>query len=186
MKHKLLAAFFLLSTVAVTTGCDRPADDPVAAHAPAAGAVAPPPPPLDRPLDTSKLDVRMVLVDKPHAEGGGALVVFGVRIDNAGPEALSPSGTFPVNLGIALIDMAGKVVTRDFARVKIPFIATGGVAHVRVELPAAQLDGHGVLVELVQEEVTWFGDVGKPGIIVGPFHACAKTPGQLCLDAHGQ
>lgn len=84
-----------------------------------------------------------------------------VRVTNRGKLPIGSSGSWPVNLGIHLLEPSGKLLDNDYARATLPMIEPGE----SVTLPVTISDrASGQIVEFdpVQENVAWFHQTGSP------------------------
>ncbi|GGA11264.1 hypothetical protein GCM10011408_35770 [Dyella caseinilytica] len=106
---------------------------------------------------------------------GSDSIIVPVTLRNDGTARLTPYGDHAVNLGARLTDEAGNVVNVDFARLALPVSDPGQEVHAEFNLPASQLEGHGLSILPVQEGVAWFDQFGVSPVIEGPFHRCNEN-----------
>lgn len=116
----------------------------------------------------------------------GASIRFVVTLTNSGTVSISSQGAFPVNIGVELLASDGKVVKRDFVRARIPEIAAGASADVTVEVPAKDVVGNSIRLELVQEKVAWFSSFGVAPFDFGPFTSCDANGVATVCGADGK
>lgn len=190
----LIAAAFVLA------GCTEPpaANDadtvasPAATDgddvAPASGAQVGPDFQLDQPITKEDARASLALASQPAYRPRDDTLVLRVDVDNQGPTALVGKGTMPVQVGVVLAGPEGADTPpgrRDFVRVPLPLVQPGSSANIGVQVPAKEILGLGVQLDIVQERVGWFGrDHGKPTLEVGTFQRCDGAEGTLC-DASG-
>jgi len=118
----------------------------------------------------------------PGSQNPNGTYTIPVRIRNTGKVAMSGANNPPVNVGVKIDSLDGKGAVTDFARTPLPEIKPGEAKDVAVLVPVdPRLDGHTLSIELVQEHVGWFSNMGQPGIHVGPYTVCGKS---LCTTAH--
>lgn len=139
---------------------------------------------INQPLAPENVGAALSLIGSPRYREADDALVFDVEVKNTGQSSLVSAGSKPVQLGVTLagpegVDKApGK---RDFVRAKLPLTKPGGTAQVTVEIPAEAALGLQVQVELVQEDVAWFGRrYGHPTLEVGTFQRCVDEPSTLC------
>jgi len=105
----------------------------------------------------------------PRLTRSGAAVTGVVTLKNTG-DTLWLSGTSQghVRLGIQLLDPARTLLARDFQRADLPGdLAAGQAAKVPVSITLPDRSAHYVLkIDLVDEAVCWFEDVGSRPIYV--------------------
>ena len=190
MKLNALCASGLL----LLAGCNQPPATPTdaatattPAEAPA-GRTFPADFKLDTPIPAAAIKTDMALVGVPHYDAKGDVLLFDVRVTNAGSIPLVSAGKAPVQLAVNLsgpegVDKApGK---RLVGRAMVPLIQPGSTGVVKVHLPAEAAMGQTVRVELFQEGVGWFGRrYNQPTLDIGTFERCKDGAGSLC-DASG-
>lgn len=166
------AALTSLLLLAGVAGCQR---EPTA---PAAATPAAPAAPKMAPLKASQVRVTL------EPQGPGAMnpatgkFEIPVRIANDGTVALSDKTDPPVRVGVQILpsDDGTQPGVQDFTRSPLPEIAPGTAQVVTVLVPVdRRVDGRRLKIELVQEHVAWFGRLGQPGIVVGPYQVCDKA-----------
>ncbi|HEV7501021.1 MAG TPA: hypothetical protein VGQ33_13500, partial [Vicinamibacteria bacterium] len=92
-----------------------------------------------------------------------------VRVINTGNTVwLAGAGTGHVRLGVQLLAPDGAVMERDFARYDLGGDVAEGVS-LDVEMALTLPDGDrafGLKLDLVDEDICWFEDVGSPALRV--------------------
>lgn len=115
-------------------------------------------------LQVRAADIQIKMSDRASA---GSLTAVWVRATNQGSgtwQAVTPSGTGHVRLGVQLLDRDGRLQARDYFRVAFPSdVPPGAAAELSFSCPAPEQPGEYVFkFDLVAEGVTWFEPVGSP------------------------
>lgn len=143
---------------------------------------------LDQPIPAEAIAVDLRLVGPAGYRPDKDELEFDVEVINQGRAALVSKGSFPVHLGVTLVDSQGKDVAPDRTkshRAELPLIVPGQRSVIQVSVPAEEYLGMQVTVEAVQEKAGWFGRrFGQPVLKVGTFRRCDGNPATLC-DASG-
>jgi SAM-dependent methyltransferase len=98
------------------------------------------------------------------------------------PSLPSPIGRYRVNVANRWLGRAGEIVTRDDGRCPLDHdVPPGGATSAMLVVTAPEKDGHYVLeLDLVQEDVAWFGERGSPTlripVTVGAPPAFDRSP----------
>ena len=72
---------------------------------------------------------------------------------------------------------------RDFSRTPLPVIEPGASATVLVVVQAdARSNGRKLKLDLVQEGVAWFSNLGQPVLEVGPFEVKGQAATEVAAD----
>ena len=139
---------------------------------------------LDTPIPAAAIKTDMALEGVPHYDPKSDVLLFDVRVNNAGTVPLVSAGKAPVQLAVNLagpegVDKApGK---RLVGRASLPLIQPGSSGMVKVHVPAEAAMGQTVRVELFQEGVGWFGRrYNQPTLDIGTFERCKDGAGTLC------
>jgi hypothetical protein len=108
-----------------------------------------------------------------------------VHVRNNGKAVLSSTGEAPLNLGIVIRDINGTLAAPpaklDFVRTPLPGpLPPGASANIVVSFPVAPTIGGIVVLDAVQEGVSWLSWYGKPVLELGRFSSCARDPKALC------
>jgi len=111
--------------------------------------------------------VRAVLV--PPALGRG--IELAVQVRNSGSASwLTAGGAGQVNLGVHLLDAAGRVVDDNFARLRLPAgtaaVAPGETVAVSGTIRVPDLPEYTLRLDMVAELVAWFADLGQTQPVV--------------------
>ncbi|MBI2323912.1 MAG: N-acetylmuramoyl-L-alanine amidase [Chloroflexi bacterium] len=127
--------------------------------------------------------------------GAGKTALIPVQITNAGRGTFPVTSLFPVNLGYHWYDAAGKVVTWDGARTKLPAdLLSGQSVTLQAEVtPPATGGTYDLRFDLVQEGIGWFSDKGviTPRLVAAvagpviPVYAAVYQPGVSALAQSG-
>lgn len=171
-----------LLVLALLAGCGRApapseaAKDISAPASPAVGTTE-----VNQPLVASEVGVSYSIASPPRLDPVDGSIKLTVSVVNKGSKPLGSHGKFPVNLGVqvagdsGLADSANGVV--DFLRFPIPDLRVGGGGEIGISIPPdARLDGRGLNIDLVQEQVSWFaGGFGQPMLVIGPYKLCGKA-----------
>jgi len=144
------------------------------AHAPA--------PPAEvgeaRPLGAFAAALSLAAV--PEEVPAGRPFTVAVRVTNTGPETWPHRGALRVQVGNHWRDPAGGLVVLDDGRAPLPApLAPGGSLELALDVQAPTTPGEAVLeVDVVQEEVAWFGSRGSaPAARRILVRAAAEPPG---------
>ncbi len=105
------------------------------------------------------------LVEGPYKTDDGAALKIVVSVTNLSGTVWSSLGPTDGNLGVVLsyhvLDAAGDLLQYDNARTRIPFVLVPADTHYMAIIVPASLKERGaafVDIELLQEEVSWFGN----------------------------
>lgn len=85
-----------------------------------------------------------------------------VQLTNLGALPIGSNGKWPVNLGVHLLDSAGKLLDNDYARESLPMVKSGQSIRLVFETPDARANGNILEFDPVQESVAWFHQTGSP------------------------
>jgi hypothetical protein len=140
---------------------------------------------VNQALSSTDIDLAMEVVGKPSYAAETDTVSFQLAVTNNGPVALATAGKYPVQLGLIIRDSNGKmdgaVAKQDFLRIPFPAALDPGQRVVMpVTFPAAPTIGGIVVVDGVQEGVSWFSSYDKPVLEVGQFQRCDGAAQSLC------
>lgn len=127
---------------------------------------------VDEKLPAGDRRVAMNTVGTPMWSAADHCWKVTVQLTNLGDLPIGSDGKWPVNLGVHLLDPAGKLLDNDYARVRLPMIGPGKSATVVFETPDSRANGNIVEFDAVQENVAWFHQTGSPVLRVG----IPKTP----------
>jgi hypothetical protein len=157
----------------------------------AAAADAPAKPKRDYPADYAineaiprgDIATRLRVVGEPIYLTKRDMVQLTVEVANNGKQPIVTAGDKPVSLAVNLVGPEGVDVapgSRSFRRAKLPLIVEGTSAKVQVRVPAEDVDGIPLQLELVQEGVAWWGKYKQNPVDVGPFHRCEGENAGMC------
>lgn len=137
-------------------------------------------------LPSTDLALTMALVGQPKYSAESGMVSTEIAVTNNGPNALATAGKLPVQLGLVIRDINGGMdippAKQDFLRIPLPKpIQAGERIVIPVAFPAAPTIGGIVIVDGVQEGVSWFSSYGEPILEVGRFVHCTADPTTLCF-----
>lgn len=188
--------FTILAVALFAAGCKQaeegsPAAETVSTAAPDAGiSPAPSPDPTagpttDAAIAQDDLDLAYRIVSGPSYNKAEDQVSFVLEAENKGKTPLSSTGKFPVNLGLTIVGPDGTAKTApgnlEFQRVPLAHALQPGE---KIEFPvlfsAAPTIGGSVVLDGVQEGVSWFRDYGKPTLALGKFSRCGGKQDTLC------
>lgn len=192
------ATLTILAVALFAAGCKQaeegaPAAETVATNAPEPG---PSPTPTTDPTTGVTTDSAIVqedlnlafrVVAGPYYNKAEDQVSFTLEAENKGTAALSSAGKLPVNLGLTIVGPDGTVKTApgnlEFQRVPLVHpLQPGEKVEFPVQFSAAPTIGGSVVLDGVQEGVSWFRDYGKPTLTLGKFSRCSGKQGTLCGD----
>lgn len=182
------------SGLLLLTGCNQPTPTPndTAMTTPPAEAPAARTYPanfkLDTPIPAAAIKTDMALEGVPHFDAKRDVLLFDVRVNNAGTVPLVSAGKAPVQLAVNLAGPDGvdqPPGKRLVGRASVPLIQPGNSGVAKVHVPVEAVLGQTVRVELFQEGVGWFGRrYNQPTLDVGTFARCDGGAGTLC-DSSG-
>lgn len=185
---------FVYTAIAMSllVGCDKApsAEKARSTATPTVGNHVPPPQAvsteINAPLPATDINLAMELVNGINYVAASDTVVTQVAITNNGTIALATAGSHPVELGLEIREkngeLEGPIAKQDFIRIPLPkAIAPGERLVIPVSFPAAPTFGGVVVLDGVQEGVSWFSSYGKPTLEVGRFQRCAGEPKSICL-----
>lgn len=168
-------------------GCNKQAAEPAAATSDNAPSAMPAQSPVEvnDPLPSTDIDLAMEMVGTPSYAKETDTISFQLAVTNNGPITLATAGKHPVQLGLVVRDangeMNGAIAKQDFLRVPFPqAVAPGQKVVIPIVFPAAPTLGGIVVVDGVQEGVSWFSSYEKPTFEVGRFQRCAGDPQSVC------
>lgn len=180
----------LLVIALFAAGCKQaeegsPATETVATTAPDAGPQLMPT--TDSAIAPDDLNLEFRLVEGPSYNKAEDKVSFVLEAENKGKTALSSTGKFPVNLGLTIVGPDGTAKTApgnlEFQRVPLEHaLQPGEKTEFPVVFVAAPTIGGSVVLDGVQEGVSWFHDYGKPTLTLGKFSRCNGKQDTLCGD----
>lgn len=157
-----------------------PADPSAGAPAPVAGAGFR----HDAEIPRGQIDTNLVLAVPPAYRPSDDSLLLQVEVQNRGKTPLVGQGEMPVQLAATLAGPDGVDKApgrRDFVRVRLPLVQPGASSTVGVRIPAEEILGLAVKLELVQEHVGWFGKrYGQPVLDAGVFQRCDGGEQTLC------
>lgn len=174
----------IVPTVALLAlaGCNRQAPTPaetggttaVSTTVEAPGAIAP-----------ADIDLAFKVASGPTYDPATDSVMYQLEATNNGKATLSSAGEFPVNVGLVVRGSDGTLDTppanQDFVRVALPQpLAPGQTVTLPVTFNATPTLGGTVVVDAVQERVSWFSGYGKPVLTLGAFRRCNDAENTLC------
>lgn len=191
MKLNVLVA----SGLVLLAGCSQQPAPPQSVPAtPDANATAPAPRTfpadfkLDTPIPAAAIRTELALVGTPAFLAKDDVLLFDVKVTNAGTVPLVSAGKAPVQLAINLAGPEGvdKAPGKRLAgRAMLPMIAPGKDGIVKARVRAEAVLGQTVRVELFQEGVGWFGRrYNQPTLDIGTFQRCEGAARSLC-DSSG-
>ena len=170
---------------AATPAAEAPATDAEPAGAP---AQAGPGYRLDAPIPKAQIDTELALAVPPAYRPSDDSLLLQVEVENQGGVALIGQGEFPVQLAALLAGPDGVDEApgrRNFVRARLPLVQPGASTTVGMRVPADEILGLGLKLELLQERAGWFGRrYDQPVLDVGVFQRCDGAAGTLC-DASG-
>ncbi len=151
-------------------GADSASANPAAAP----GAIAP-----------GDLDLAFQVTSGPTYDPATDTVTYQVEAANNGKVSLASEGDLPVNVGVVVRGSDGTLDTPpanlDFLRVAFPQpLAPGQTVTLPIMFNAEPTLGGTVVVDAVQERVSWFSGYGKPVLTLGKFSRCNEAPSTLC------
>lgn len=188
-RTNLIRSGFVAASLITLCACSQPAP-PADTASTEPAAPAPEAPPVAggmvKALAKEQVGVTFVQQGAPVLVRDGAAIRFVVTLTNSGTVAISSQGAFPVNIGVQLLASDGKVAKRDFVRARIPEIGAGASADVTVEVPAKDVVGSSIRLELVQEKVAWFSSFGIAPFDFGPFTSCDANGVATVCGADGK
>ena len=114
----------------------------------------------------ARIDVRTWLPGLPISGRSAQPVTVKTRVRNLSHRPFRAQASYGrrlVRLGAQLLDQEGELLNRDYARAWLPSdIPPGGVADVRIEVPAPETPGeYGLKFDLVSEGIDWFEACGS-------------------------
>jgi hypothetical protein len=115
---------------------------------------------LNQPLTAPDMRAALETTEPPVQTAVGTQLVD-VRVTNLGNIPFGTTGSLPVQLGAHLLNPDGTVQDRDLPRTCLPMIEPGQSAQIVVALPSSRVSGNIVELDVVQDGVGWFGDVGS-------------------------
>lgn len=191
MKLNVLA----VSGLVLLAACNqKPTPDQSAPATPESGATAPVARTfpadfkLDTPIPATAIRTELALVGVPTYLAKEDVLLFDVKVTNAGTVPLVSAGKAPVQLAINLAGPEGvdKAPGKRLAgRAMLPMIAPGKDGIVKARVPAQAVLGQTVRLELFQEGVGWFGRrYNQPTLDIGRFDRCEGIAQSLC-DSDG-
>lgn len=177
MKHCHVLVLFAAITLSVA-GCKQQNQAPEEAAGAVATTEAPPAEPAAAPkpdaLKAEQISILLALESEPRLDAAKGVIEIPVKITNNGSVALSGKSNPPVNIGVQIAGQDGGAQSegsiRDFSRTPLPIIEPGASASVLVVVPAdPRANGRKLIIDVVQEGVSWFSKLGQPTLEVGPF-----------------
>jgi hypothetical protein len=165
----------------VVTNASEAAPEPTAADNADAGITS------DAAIAKEDLDLAFKVIDGPHYDKANDQVHFTLEAENKGKTVLSGKGKFPVNLGLTIVGPDGTAKTApgnlEFQRIRFAHaLQPGEKFEFPVVFAAAPTIGGSVVLDGVQEGVSWFRDYGKQTLTLGKFSRCDGNAGTLCGD----
>ena len=165
-------------------GCNQQTTDGVESRAEADGASANPADGTGAILP-GDVDLAFRVANGPTYDPATDTVRFQVEATNNGKVTLASEGDLPVNVGVVVRGSDGTLETPpanlDFMRVALPQpLAPGQTVTLPIMFNAGSTLGGTVVVDAVQERVSWFSGYGKPVLTLGKFNRCNQAPGTLC------
>lgn len=143
---------------------------------------------IDQAIPAANIKTELALAGAPVYQAKDDVLLFNVEVTNSGKSPLASTGKAPVQLAIHLAGPEGvdkPPGKRLVARASLPLIVEGSSGLVKARVPAEQVLGQTIRVELFQEGVGWFGRrYNQPTLDIGTFQRCDGASGTLC-DASG-
>lgn len=169
----------------VLTGCDRAPEAPSAPAANTTEAVLTAAK-TDGAIAAADVDLAYEIISGPTYDAAADSVSYQVKVTNHGKTTLASEGSMPVNLGVVIWDsnrsLEAPPANQDFMRVPLPqALAPGQEALIPITFQAAPTIGGIVVMDGVQENVSWFSSYGKPVLTLGQFNRCDGAEKTLCL-----
>ena len=195
--HQKVPALSAACLMILVMGCSRQPEESgapasSAAVSPAASAptdaATPAGPAMDSAIDPGALGLTFRIIDGPYYDNATDQVAVKLELENTGASVLSSAGQFPVNLGLTIIGPDGTVSTPpgnlDFQRIPLAgALAPGTRTEIQALFPVGPTLGGTVVLDGVQEGVSWFGSYGKPTLTLGKFARCRGEADSLCDEA---
>ena len=180
----LVTAFWALTL----SGCSQPTsdarqtDDAAAGGVPGGSASVEP----SGAIAPADLDLAFAVVSGPTYDPAADAVMYQIQVTNNGNATLASHGEFPVNVGVVIRGADGTLDTPpanlDFVRIALPQpLARGQQVTLPISFDAAPTLGGTVVVDAVQERVSWFSGYGKPVLTLGTYMRCNGKQNTLCL-----
>lgn len=171
-------------------GCKEQSDSVAATAAPevTAPAAAPAAPPRPDALKADQVSIALALESQPRIDAEKGVIEIPVKVTNNGSVALSGQSNPAVNIGVQVVGSDGTTASegggvRDFSRTPLPVIEPGASATVLVVVQAdARSNGRKLKLDLVQEGVAWFSNLGQPVLEVGPFEVKGQAATEVAAD----
>jgi hypothetical protein len=162
-----------------------PSADPSGATSTTAQATVPGQ--IDAPLAPGEIDVGYTIVSGPVYDPASDSISYQVKVRNNGKAGLVSAGTNPVNFGVVIWDanrsLKAPPANHDFMRVSLPqALGTGDEITLPISFDAEPTLGGIVVLDGVQENVSWFSSYGKPVLTLGQFSRCEGESNTLCTE----
>ena len=131
------------------------------------------------------VDLAFRVTSGPTYDPATDTVAYQVEAANNGKATLASEGDLPVNVGVVVRGTDGTLETPpanlDFMRIAFPQpLAPGQTVTLPIMFNAGSTLGGTVVVDAVQERVSWFSGYGKPVLTLGKFNRCNDAPNTLC------
>lgn len=141
---------------------------------------------IDTPIPASDIDLAFRVTGGPLYDAANDSVAYQVEVSNNGKASLISVGKLPVHLGVVVLGSDGTLQTppanQDFMRVPLPQpLAPGQQVILPITFKIPPTLGGTVIVDAVQEHVSWFREYDKPVLTFGEFMRCSGTESTLCL-----
>ncbi len=181
MKKTRLLGIVALAALLFTSGCDQSSSEQ-----PDVEAVAASPDALDAPVAAENINLAYKIVTGPSYNAASDTAVFEIQVVNNGKAMLVSAGSLPVHLGVVIKGGDGTMDTApaslDFVRIRLPTtLKPGDSLTLPVEFKVAPTIGGTVVLDAVQEQVSWFSGYGLPTLALGVFKRCHGADNTLCL-----
>ncbi|MGI8559967.1 MAG: hypothetical protein ACR2J7_00690 [Luteimonas sp.] len=133
------------------------------------------------------LDLAFRVTSGPTYDPATDTVTYQVEAANNGKATLASEGELAVNVAVVVRGSDGTLGTPpanlDFMRVEFPKpLAPGQIVTLPIMFNVGSTLGGTVVVDAVQERVSWFSDYGKPVLTLGKFNRCNEAPNTLCEE----
>lgn len=141
---------------------------------------------VNAPIPPENIDLTFRQTGDLEYSPSNDMVNFKVEVINQGKTAVSSAGKLPVHLGIVIQGRDGTLQTepanQNFMRIPFPSALEPG-QHMEITgaFPAAPTLGGKVVLDAVQEQVSWLSGYGKPVLELGSFKRCQDAATSLCL-----
>lgn len=119
--------------------------------------------PMNIALSNTNLPVRIHSVSHEPIHGVGGGGQLSVVVKNSGRQSISGRGSFPISVGVRLLEGSGAMVNSNWLHFPLPCSVDAGEERLfKIPLPRTNPGIWKLQVGLVQEGVSWFSDWGVP------------------------